>query len=308
MLCFIVLCVVEIMQCGTGGNDTHVEVLHTEALEGVGPELFEQQLVGEIFGKHPVVEGVDVVFFGESLVELVEFAFLQHYLTGLEALQQLVDIVGVALGKVELAGGDIEEGDAVDVFVEVKTAEEVVLLVFQHFIVVRNARSHQLGDVAFYKSLGQLGVFELFADSHTESGTHQLGQIHVDGVVREAGHLHIGGGAVGAFGEGDAEDRGRAYGIVAVGLVEIAHAEKEHGVGMTLFHSVVLPHQGRNFFFFVCGHCLCFLECKSTYFCGTDRTWTANRLEHFFVKRCLIEGWDLISFFEGEFLSPLRSS
>jgi len=72
-------------------------------------------------------------------------------------------------------------------------------------------------------------------------------------VVWDAGERD---GVVAAFvsaGEGQAQDAGAGLGVFVEGLVEVAHAEEEDGVGVLLLEMVELPHGGGRVVFFV-GH------------------------------------------------------
>ena len=67
--------------------------------------------------------------------------------------------------------------------------EKIVLLMIQDIVVDGNTGRDQLCDAPFHQLLRQLRVFQLVADSHTLTGTYQLRQIAVQGVVRETCHL-----------------------------------------------------------------------------------------------------------------------
>ena len=57
-----------IVQHGAGGDDAHIKVLNAKAFERRRAELLLQQLMGEIGGKRPVVEGVTIVFLRKLLL------------------------------------------------------------------------------------------------------------------------------------------------------------------------------------------------------------------------------------------------
>ncbi len=123
--------------------------------------------------------------------------------------------------------------------------EEVVLAVGEHVVVEGDAWGDKLGDAALDEFLGELRVLELLADGHALARAHELGEVGVEGVMGKSGELDVLGRAVGAACEGDAEDLGCGDGVVGERLVEVAHAEEQHGVGMLLFHLEILLHQGR---------------------------------------------------------------
>ena len=160
----------------------------------------------------------------------------------MEALQQLVDVLVVALGEIELTGGDVEEGDARDLFLQLHRGQEVVLLLLQHAVVVGHAGGHQLDDAALDQLLGEFRVFELFADGHFQACPHQLGQIGVQGMVGEPRHGLFGGGTVVPPRQNDAQHLGRFYRVLAVGLVEVTHPEQKDRIGILRLEGVVLFH------------------------------------------------------------------
>ena len=77
-----------------------------------------------------------------------------------------------------------------------------------------------------------LRVLELVAHRHTVAGPDELGQVVLEGVVRESGEFHLCGGAVLPSGEHDVQDLGRLHGILSERLIEIAHAEQQEGIGV----------------------------------------------------------------------------
>ena len=96
---------------------------------------------------------------------------------------------------------------------------------------------------ALDQSLGQLGIFDLFADGGPEAGGDQLGQVAFQLVVGKAGH----GRAVLALvarGEGQVEHAGGGLGVLVKHLVEVAHAKQQQGVGACPLGLLVLLHHG----------------------------------------------------------------
>ena len=134
--------------------------------------------------------------------------------------------------------------------------QEVVRLAFQHVVMHDQSRRDQLCDAAFDQPFRLLGVFQLVANRHLESGFDKLGQIRVQAVVREPSQFHFRGAAVAPFGQHDAQDVGGIHRVGTKGLVEVAHAKQQHGVRMLGFDPVVLLHQGRLFL----GHGLGFIQ------------------------------------------------
>ena len=187
----------------------------------------------------------------ESGGEAVFVTALVDDLLGCEVRNELVDVVVGAFGHVELARRNIEERHTGRLPAEVDRSEEGVFLVGQDIVAQHDARSHQFDHAALDESLHQLGVLQLLADGHTLARPHQLRQVGVDGMVGKSRQFDVRRRSVGAARERDAQNAAGLDRVVAEGLVEIAHAEQQNGVGMYCLDGVILLHQGRLDIFFV---------------------------------------------------------
>ena len=231
------------------GHDTAAQMVHAEALERLHAEVLEQLLLRRRLGEHPVVKLEGEVFVAEITVEHLTLAPLEEYLLGREIDEQLLHIVVRAFSREELARGYVEEGHSAGRLAEVDGGQEVVFLVVEHVVGHGHAGRHQLGDAALYKLLGELGVFQLVAYCHTAAGPYELGQVCVECVVGEAGHLRRRASllsTVAAARQRYAEYAAGVYGVLQVSLVEVAAAEEEHGVGMLLLEREKLLHHRRK--------------------------------------------------------------
>ena len=225
--------------------------MNAEAFQRFGPELLAEFLAVDLLRKDPFVESVGVEFRAERTGETVLVAALIDHLFGLEIRNQLIDVAVRAFGHVEFARGDVQKSHARDLPAEVDRRDEVVLLVGQDVVPQHDARGHQLDDAALDEPLHQLGVLQLLADGHALAGPHQLGQIGVDGMVGKSRQLDVRRRSVGAACERDAQDAAGLDRVVAEGLVKVAYAEQQYGVGMHRLDGIILLHQGRLDIFFV---------------------------------------------------------
>ena len=107
----VVVCFGQIVHGCTGSYHAVRNILHAKPLERGGVEMTQQQFFREIFGKHPVVESIQVMLFAKEIGKLAAFVFLDDDFAGLKALQQLVDIFRAALGSIKFAGRNIQKGD-----------------------------------------------------------------------------------------------------------------------------------------------------------------------------------------------------
>ena len=248
---FAVLGEFEVVENGPGGRNAAGEVVHAEALEGFGPELLAEFLAVDVLRKDPLVETVSVEFRPERTGKTVLVAALVDDLLGLEVRDQLVYIAVRSLGHIELARGDVQKSHARRLPAEIDRRDEVVLLVGQDVVAQHDARSHQFDHAALDESLHQLGILQLLADGHALARPHQLRQVGVDGMVGKSRQFDVRRRSVGAARERDAQNAAGLDRVVAEGLVEIAHAEQQNGVGMYCLDGVILLHQGRLDIFFV---------------------------------------------------------
>ena len=97
--------------------------------------------------------------------------------------------------------------------------------------------------LAAHQPLGQLGVFDLFANGRPQSGGDQLAQVAVQLVIGKAGHGR-GVLALLAAGQREVEHAGGRLGIVVKHLVEVAHAKQQQRVGTRPLRFLVLLHHG----------------------------------------------------------------
>ena len=142
------------------------------------------------------------------------------------------DILQAALGDLELASRDIQEGCSALLVLHDEAAEEVVLLDFQHILSERNARSDNLGDAALDEFLGKFRVLQLVADRNFVAGTDQFRQVALEGMVRKSGHGNIALVPIRTLCLDESQDPGRGYRIVRIGLIEIAYAIQQYSLGV----------------------------------------------------------------------------
>ena len=71
----------QILQNGTSGNDTILQVVNTKALQRLHIEVAIELLVGSLFGKHPVVHLKGTQTCTEVALKIVAvFAVVEHLL------------------------------------------------------------------------------------------------------------------------------------------------------------------------------------------------------------------------------------
>ena len=177
---------------------------------------------------------------------------MQHFFRS-EVGKQFVDIIAVSLSGEELTGGDIEEGDADDMFVEMQAGHPVVLFLREGGVRIADTRCDEFGNTPLDQFLRQFGIFELVANGDTQSCPHEFGQVGIEGVERKARHLqslHSTTAAVRTMCQRDIQDLRRLHGILCVSLIEVAATEEQHRVRILRFDVAKLLHHRSYFIFF----------------------------------------------------------
>ena len=170
----------------------------------------------------------------------------------LNDLQEIVRELRAAGGRLaeELARRELEDADdeALGALAGLgDDGDEVVVGVLgEERLLGDGPRGDDAGDLAadHAAALDALRVLHLVADGGLEAGADDLGEVGVEGVVRDAAHR-----LAGAVGEGEAEEGGGAAGVVHEELVEIPEAEEEQRVAVQVLpHRAVLAQHRGEFF------------------------------------------------------------
>ena len=267
------------MHDGTAGDDTILQVLHTETFQRLRLEMRQEFLSGGLLGEDPVIQLKGTILGTKVLLKLRLHGTIIKHLFRLEVAHQLLHIVGRTLTGEEFSRRDVEEAYATSSLAEMDGSEEVVLLIVQDVVAHRHAWSHQFGDATLHHlvHLAQaflaldflsllLWVFQLVAYSHTLASSDELRQIGIEGVMRESCHLRTTSRtAIVSAGQRDAEHFGSLYRIFAISFVEVATTEKQQCFGVLGFHLEELSHHRRKTFIIVC-HCLIILYLLSRFY------------------------------------------
>ena len=180
----------------------------------------------------------------------------ENGLGGIEPTQ-LVDDVGQCIlagegGQVGLAGGEVAEGRAAPLAVQIDAAEVVAGLIIQAGGVDNGAGGHHPDDVPLHQALGGGGILHLLADGHLVALGNQPGDVGFAGVVGDAAHgdpffLRLGVFAVVPGGQGQVQFLGSQLGIVGEHLIEVPQTEKQNGIRVVLLDFQILLHHGGQF-------------------------------------------------------------
>ena len=249
----------QVLQDGSRSCHAAMQMIDTEALQRLHPEVLVKLLLSGLFGEYPFIHLEGTLARAEVAFEVMTaFSVIEHLL-GLEGAHQFLDIVVGSFTHQELARRDIEEADAARCFTEVDGTEEIVFLVVQHVIAQRHTRRHQFCDASFDEFFCQFRIFQLIANRHALASSDELGQVGVEGVVRKSCHLVAFVIAVVTMGEGDTQYLCGNDGILAIRLVEVATTEQQQSLRVFCLEVEELFHHRSELLTVVSCHATWFL-------------------------------------------------
>ena len=187
--------------------------VHGEAFERLDSELLLELLLGGIIDEGPFLEGGDVEVVPVLRPHSFLAASLDDYFLRRERGKEGPHIVKGALGHLEGAGRDVEEGSSAEVLLEGQASKEVVFLLVEKLIVEGDSRGDEFSDSALDKLFGKFRILKLVADSHLVPGTDEFGEVDVDRMMREACHLDVALFAVGLLCQHKSEHLADQHGI-----------------------------------------------------------------------------------------------
>ncbi len=166
-------------------------------------------------------------------------------LGGRQTLQLRGQLGRRQIAQAQLARGEIEPGESDLLLRRRKRDEQALALGFEQARIGHRAGRDDARDLALDRSLGGRRVADLFADRDRLAEPHQLRQILLDRVVRNAGHGDGRARRRSARGERDVEQRRRTLGVGVEQLVEVPHPIEHELVRMLRLHPQVLLHHRR---------------------------------------------------------------
>jgi hypothetical protein len=152
---------------------------------------------------------------------------------------------GRDLGGRELARGEIGVGDTDAGAVAGDRGNVRVAVAIEHSGIGDGARGDDASHVALDQTSAAIGGADLLADGDFVAGGDQPGDVSIGGVMRDTGEGDADTFAHFAAGEDDIEDAGGDLGVLLEGLVEVAEAEEEDGVGEAALDLQVLTADWR---------------------------------------------------------------
>jgi len=189
----------QIVQCGAGRDESRIQILHAETLQGLSAEMCYEQFIGHIPRIEPVVETRDRNFdamASEQGIEAVEVAPGQQHFAWGDRLEPVAEGRELMFSREKVARGSIHVGDARLLALKYDRGEEIIMLVIEQFVREGDSRRHDLHHVALDDAFRQPGILELFADGHPVSGSHEFRQIGVERMMRKTCERHFARGAV----------------------------------------------------------------------------------------------------------------
>jgi hypothetical protein len=89
------------------------------------------------------------------------------------------------------------------------------------------------------------GITDLLADHYRFTSLDQLGEVGLERMKGDAGHLDWHVGRLAARSQGDVEQARRLLGIIVEKLVEIPHPVEQEGIRMVGLERQILAHHRR---------------------------------------------------------------
>ena len=151
-----------------------------------------------------------------------------------------------------LTGGEVAEGRAASLTVQINAAEVVAGLIIQTCGIDDSAGGHHPDNIPLHQPLGGGGVLHLLADGHLVALGNQPGDVGLAGVIGDAAHGHplflrLGVLAVIPGGQGQIQFFGGKLCIVGEHFIEVPQTEKQNGIRIVLLDFQILLHHGGQF-------------------------------------------------------------
>ncbi len=253
----------QILQYHTCSHHASLDMLNPVALHVLYAKESQHTVTSRCFVESPVLQLESGKFVVERRQEhLLPSSFVQHLLR-LEIRQQPVDILHTALAYHKLSRRNIQEANTTHPLAKMNSSQEIILATLQNSILHGNARCNQFRNSPLYQFLCQLRVLQLVTDGNPTSRTHQLGQIRIQGMIRESSHFHLRSpsGSVISPGQRNTQDIRSNYSVVRVCFVKIPTTEQQQGIGMLGLQVIELLHHGCKLFFSHLDILLCPNQC-----------------------------------------------
>ena len=179
----------QILQNGTAGYDTALQVFYAKALQCLHIKVLQQLLSGCLLREYPVIQFEGAVTSAKQTFEVLFVrAVIEHFL-GLNVGEQLFDVIIGTFTTKKLTGRDVKETDTTCSLTKVNGCQEVILFVVQHGITHGHTWRHQLCNATLDEFLRQLGVFQLVTNGNTLTSPDELRQISIKRMMWKTRHL-----------------------------------------------------------------------------------------------------------------------
>ena len=157
--------------------------------------------------------------------------------------QALLPTLAASLCGDEFPRRRVGEGDARAALRRNDCQQVVRDLALEERVFYQRARRHDTHDLAAHDSLRGRRVLHLLADGDLDARLDELGQVAVEGVVRDARERHLLLGPLVPRSQDDTQHLGRDLGVLAEGLVEVPEAEEQQRPWMLRLDCLILGHK-----------------------------------------------------------------
>ncbi len=242
----------QVVQDGArGAHGGGVSGRESESFQAVGFKELGQAGLGRLMGKRPGGTTCDHAV-ARQVVRQRRCLFGQQAFTGTDPHQLVAQLANGKHGGEEPACGKVGPGQSrfrLALFRPGHTVgdggQEVALARIEQCVVGQRARRDDAGDLAFHQALGQLRIFDLFADRGPITGGDDLAQVAVQLMMGESGH----GNRILPFvatGQSQAQLARGGLRVLEEQFVEVPHPEQEQRIATRLLRVLVLLHHRRR--------------------------------------------------------------
>ena len=239
-----VLRAIQINEDGACGHDAVLQILDAEAFQPDRLEVALEPIASRVGHEDPILHLEHTAHGPEGASEAVAQTVADQHLLRRKVRQPLVHRLHRALSREELARRNIQKSHPAFGPPKMHRSQKVILPPFQHIVIHRNARGDQLRDPSLDQFLGHFRILQLVAYRHPPARFHQLRQVGIERVIREARHWHILRRAVRALRQHNAERLSPIDSVLPIHFVEVAHAKEQNGLRMLGLNAKILLHQG----------------------------------------------------------------
>ena len=230
-----------------GGRDT--ESFGPEAGQVACAKMLGQQALSGFPVELPVREPSE--YRGQRFEQRQGQAVRDQHFGGAQPLELVLQLLGGALHQRQVAIGEIQPRQPELSPMQRRGQQQCVTPLIQQRGIGECAGCHDAADRTLHRAFGRTRFADLLGDDGRLAELDQLGEVGLERVKGDTGHLDRPAGRLAPRRQRDVEQPGGLLRVVEEELVEVSHAVEEQRVRvLRLEHQILLHHRG------VAGHCV----------------------------------------------------